>query len=138
MADTELDLEAKVARYARIVCPTHGIPDCSVLLNGCNVPNYLTRAGEDVRALVAEVRRLRGLLPAPPPPGVVIVSWSGKRHLALTGGRVLNDGSRRARCSAYTYGTEPDAGGDVVRGVKQGKRAEHLPMCKSCTRGVVF
>jgi hypothetical protein len=26
---------------ARIVCPVHGIPDCSPLLNGCSVPRYI-------------------------------------------------------------------------------------------------
>lgn len=91
-------------------------------------------ATEDVPRLVAEVERLRALVPQPAPPGTVIVSWSGKRHLHEPGSRVLNDGSMRARCSTYTYGTEPDADGDVVRGVKQGTRADLLPMCKSCTR----
>lgn len=68
------------------------------------------------------------------PTQTVVVSWSGRRHYKLTGGRVLNDGSARAMCSDSTYGREPDADGDVTWGTKKGQPADRLPMCKSCVR----
>lgn len=73
---------------------------------------------------------------APPldPAQTVVVSWSGKRHYKLPGGRVLNDGSSRAMCSDSTYGKEPDEAGVVIYGPKLGRSAASLPMCKSCVR----
>lgn len=58
MADTR----AIESRWSgRLVCPTHGIPDCSALLNGCTVPAYLNRAAEDVAALVELLRAVEAL-----------------------------------------------------------------------------
>jgi hypothetical protein len=40
----EADLREKLTEEVgmmRIVCPVHKIPDCSPLLNGCSVPNWL-------------------------------------------------------------------------------------------------
>jgi len=52
------DVLAIKARWAgTLVCPTHGIPDCSALLNGCTVPKYLHRAADDVGRLIAELER---------------------------------------------------------------------------------
>ncbi|UFU03465.1 hypothetical protein LQF12_02305 [Ruania suaedae] len=36
----------KALRAQRIVCPVHGIPDCSALLNGCTRPNLIRKTVE--------------------------------------------------------------------------------------------
>lgn len=49
----EADLRERIAtdiEARRIVCPVHGMPDCSPLLNGCPIPNMLVRQrDEDAR-----------------------------------------------------------------------------------------
>lgn len=42
----------------RIICPVHGIPDCSPLLNGCSIPNFIRRWWDEVASgWVAEANR---------------------------------------------------------------------------------
>ena len=59
-AETADKVAAIQARWrGELVCPTHGIPDCSPLLNGCTVPAYLRRAADDVQYLIEENTDLR-------------------------------------------------------------------------------
>ena len=39
--------ENDAATPPRYRCPVHDIPDCSALLNGCNIPNLLRTAWND-------------------------------------------------------------------------------------------
>jgi hypothetical protein len=61
-----------------------------------------------------------------------IVTWSGRRHLAANGGRVLNDGSTEAACSPNTFGKRPRTDGVVMWGTKAGRDDATLPTCKKC------
>ena len=67
MSPTDAETANKVASIdarwrGELVCPTHGIPDCSEERNGCTVPAYLRRAQQDVQYLDGEIARLNRVL----------------------------------------------------------------------------
>lgn len=46
------DQAAAQLRHTRLVCPHHGIPDCSPLLNGCRLPEYMINQLDDAARLI--------------------------------------------------------------------------------------
>jgi hypothetical protein len=76
----------------------------------------LTQIIDRARAVVDEYERAD-----------VIVTWSGKRHLAAAG-------RDTAVCnSTYTYGRKP-VDGVVAWGSKAGKPVDEIPWCRMCAK----